>query len=134
MRRSLLLMCTVVLAACTGGAKSHVKTAGSTSRSNDAVVGRLVVFVPEARTRVHASTVSLSTTAMQIGQVSAIKAVARFEAKLSIALTVPTAMHTDASAIVCDNRIRVDPGSLRAPVNRDSVIALARTTIRPGSC
>lgn len=149
-RRSFSLLASCLLltsAACGSGAGSGGKSATSVSRStSSATIGRpgrtadasptidLLVVAPLPKARIHATRVVLGTTSEQIGRVVQVDARGAYEARISIALDRAQALHGDATALVCDNLIRISPGSSSAPATADIVITLAHTSIRPGDC
>ena len=133
-RRSALLACAVLLAACSRSAEPHPDTIGPTNGSHQPPGGNLDVFVPESKARILASKVFLGSSNTEIGQVTALDPVNRYETKLRIVLAVSTRLHTDATATVCANRIRIAPGTPGMPANRYSIITLVHTLIRPGAC
>ena len=124
----------MLLAACSTGAEPHHAAISPTSGPHQPAGGNLDVFVPESKARILASKVFLGSSNTEIGQVSAVDAVNSYETKLRIALAVSTTLHTDAMAIVCENRIRILPGRPGVPPIPESIITLVHTLIRPGTC
>ena len=94
----------------------------------------LVVFAPVRSSAVTAKQVVLGSSATVIGQVDRVDARGSYESEIRIGLRATTALHADASALVCDNVIRLDNGSAGPPDMQDRVIPLAHTTIKPESC
>jgi hypothetical protein len=135
--RSSLLACAVLLlAACSAGDGSHVKSSGSAGRSNSRVVGggHLIVFAVVQKAKVQATTAVLGRSSAQIGRVTEIDAVNRYAERIWIVLDVPTTLHTDATAIVCQNLVRINPGRPSMPINPDFIITLAHSFTAPGPC
>lgn len=131
----------LLLTACTSASgqdsKSEPPTSGSDvsiSTSVNGSGGNLVVIAPLPQASVHASSVVLGTSSTQIGHVTEVDTGNAFGAEIRIALDVRTTIHTDATATVCENLVRVNPGTASMPISQTSVITLVHTVIRPGRC
>lgn len=135
---ALTVAATAAVASCSGGTHQHRLAASApkqpTPAATTVAVSDVTLFAPESLTSFHATKILLGDSDTQIGAVTRLVGEVDGFAEVRAAFAKNVTLHANMLATVCDNVIRINPGTSPKLLSPQNVITLVHTDVKRGTC